>query len=339
MSFNTDQDIMWKEEATPEESDINTPTTDAYHFGVNAFELELPTEQQAWFASRMNAHQPNTLELGKTSAFNVITFAPVNGLFWYYFYGDAASVGGLHTVGSLDTTAHKTLTYRAEDRAGTAPTYDEIVGNYVQSVNYLHDFTKKTSYSQMTMALSGIRLETAESNAAHNQANIKYPTNDGATEKSALYKYDSNFKFLWDVTLDGNGVYSSGGDDYDAHVQNFNFTAGKIVQPTNVLNQAEVEELIPGEITNILTFRLNRGPDSSIWADFKARSKKHCHYKIYQTASEYLQLDFKDVAINRIIRPWNQKENNLSPYYQIEAEVTTVVPNIDDDVSDSFYGD
>lgn len=333
MSLSTNQVIGFAPEATPETDPITSADTNPndkyWKFGAYTFPFELGTEQHEYRPEYfLNSRDPNQLVLQKTYVDPTIMFLPVNGIWWYYFCGDSATVTGVHTVSAISTGSLPTLTHRWEDLGGTAPEYNSNVGCKAQTIVWSGNFGNQSAIPMsMAVSLAGIKSAVPSLNSAHD--GTKYPTDDGlmaGTEVTDLYKYDSNMVFTWD------------GDSFLTQLTQFQYTGVNLFMKGGIGGQTEREYIHEGYRTHNLLFRILRGTSTSIFDDFLAETKHDCVLKIYNTATNYMQVTFNDCAIEKLVPPYTPEVND-SPYYQVECSVTSITPVIKDGIDDGYYGD
>ena len=292
-------------------------------------EMQLPIEQHEWRAHYYAGYEADNLQLAKKWATNVIAFWPVSGLPFYYLMGDSSTGSSIHTVIAKTTSAQETLTMRVEDRSGTAETFDEIVGNKVTSTTFNYDHLRKGTVVNMAIKLDGIAFNTPAAPSTR-LTNIVYPSS-----QTGLYKHDTNFVFKWNSDL----ASSPSGDDYTSYIRNFSLTSGRLMSPEFILDQAEVEHNFSGDIFHTFKANILRGPDKSIYDDFKSGNLFNMTYRIYNGASSYIWFDCTDVGLNNVIRTRSRRQGDSSPIYEVDGVIKSISYKVKDGVADSFYGD
>lgn len=330
MSVSNTQVNGWAPEATPEADPINAADAIYWKFGRYAQKFDMGTETHDWRSVYyQNSRDPNSMVLSKAHADSVISFQPVNGLPFFYFLGAAAGAT-THTLSGINTGTLPTRTYRWEDRGGTAERFSSVVGQVTESLVMLANFGNQAAIPlTIATSMAGIKQIQSTYNLAHNGP--QFPTNDGTmtgTQIDNVYRKDSNMAFEWDSS--GDAI------DYVNQVEQIQYTGANILQKQDLVEQAERETIYSGNRVHTLLFRIKRGTDASLFDDFNSRVVKSLRFRIYNTATEYIQVTFNDVAPQSLQQPFSPQ--NDTPFWQCNALVKSITPIIKDGIADSFYG-
>jgi len=320
----------WAPEAVEEIDPISLASSKYWEFGRNTERFEFGVEQHEWTPQYYNNRDPNALVLSKASADNTIAFQPVNALWWYYFLGDSATVGSVHTITGINSGKLPTLTYRWEDRGGSVDRYSSVVGNVVESLVFSCNFGNQAAIpAVMAINLAGIKHTTPTLNSTHN--GVKYPTDDGlmdGTQKDYAYRAPPSFR--WDSA--GDNV------DYSNVIEHLQYTGANLLQKQERINQAEREYIWSGNRVHSLIFRLKRGTNASLFDDFNARTLHNAIFAVLNdNGTGILTINFNDIGINRLRQPYSPL--NESPYWQVEAIVKSISVEANDGIAASYYGD
>ena len=321
-------------EAIKETDPINGAAAEYWKFGRLTQQFNFGMEQHNWRPNYFANRDPTSLTLAKAAVDNTLAFQPVNGLWWYYFLGSSSTAGAdpnaVHTLSGINSGSLPTLTYRWEDKGGSAERFSSLVGNVVESLVYSQNFGNSDLPGVMAINLAGIKQKIPTHPTAHNGP--QFPTNTGAmggTQRDNVYLRDTNFEFDWD---------SSGDDiDYSSVLEQIQVSGLNLLNKQDLPNQAEREYIFEGNRVISLIFRLKRIIDGSMIDDFNARTLHDINYKIYSSPTTYQQLTFTDVGIQNFRQP--HSDMNESPFWQVEATVRLITPAINDGVHFSYYGE
>jgi len=334
MSHNRTGSVSWFPESTAETSAI-TDTT--YYYGIEQQPLDLGSVQMEWIQQYRNGYEAGLTHLGKTTAKNSRAFFPVNGVMYYLIMGDSVVKSGsspdsIRTVSAATSSTLPTITDRSEDNGGTATTRDEIVGNEVRNVSMLVDHTVPGLRAQMAVNLAGIDFNTPATSTSITPSFIN--------SESSPYTGNADTVFEWDSDLGDSATYpNASNDDLMTYLQSISLSTGRVPLDKDVINQAETEKLFNGGLFHTFTFRVPRGPTAVLWTDYKAKTLHNFRYKIFNTATQYIEYNMTDAYIKDIKRPWDPRGGNVTPYYQVEGGVRSASFEILDGIADSIYGD
>lgn len=332
---------MADEKAAPETDPINAVNAKYWTPGHRMTPHGLPQEEHRWEPIYYDERDPGELVLIESIATASIGFTPTTAWPWYMFLGASSTVAdpdNTHTITGINTGNLPTYTLRSESRGGSDDTFWSMVGSRVNALTFGVNFRNKTIPPVIGMAFLGIKVLIPNNMSFNTQHDgVQFPTDTGAmgaTQSDDPYRVDASTVFNWD----------QGGtpDDYVDAILNFGYSGGNIFQPHYVQNQAEVEYLFEGKRTHNLVFEIRMGKDSSIWDHYYAKSKHDIRLKVFSSATNYLQLDFTDVAIgkpNPISEPHRDKR-----VYRIEAICKSVAVESLDGIKTTgghteFYGE
>lgn len=327
--------------ATPETDPINANDAKYWHWGLDTYEFgnkHIQAEHTWQPIYRANSRTPAELSLiNKAVNDQTIAFYPVNLLPFYLLYGDCSTAGSVHTITPITSGSLPTFTSRSEDYGGTASQYWTAVGCKAKAYSVMFDLTQ--GYNQMSGSLvyDGIKILNGAAcslNATHNGR--KYPTADGlmsGTESKLPFKYDSNMAFSWDAA--GTPV------DYSASLLNFTATIASAKRILTIDNQAETEYINDGNYSITFGFQLIRGDASDIHDDFLTGNQFDFTFKIYASATRYIQLAFDDVGVASCRENYAKLRQGSGeiPTYDVMGIAEDVAITGRDDVAASMFGE
>lgn len=316
------QVIGFAKEATPETDPITLVNSNYWLLGNMTQQHGLPVVQHEWVPVYFDNRDPTEMFLNKSITRSTVGFLPVNTVQFYQYLGvcsTTADPGNVHTITGLNTGNLETFTLRMESRGGAADKFWTTLGNRVANVTFSVNFRQPEIPAVMAVSYIGIKQATATLNETHTTG-VKYPTDTGAmggTENSNPYRIGSDTVFTWD------------GDSYIDAIRNFTYQGVNIFAPHWIQNQNEVEFLFEGKRTQIVGWDVLMGKSSNMFTDFQAKSLKNSQLKIFNSATNYLQLDFTDVGLEKM-EPVKHPTDWRERVYRCEAKVrTTQVTSLD----------
>lgn len=321
-------------ESTRGTDPINAIDYPYWEFGGLAQDFEFGMAEHKWKRDYYNdSRDPSLITLVEKLPDSTIAFLPVNGAFLYYFLGNLESdVGGVRTVNSLNTGALPALTYRWEDKGGDEDEFASIVGNVVENVIITGDFSNQQANPlAMAVGLAGLEHKNPTLNSAHNGP--EFPTSNGqmgGTQINDLYKHDSNMSFIWDQ--------GGSNDDYTDELSFIQFNGINILRKITLNNSSTRHIILEGKRIQTLSFSIARGVSQNIYNDFLTGTKHNARFKIYNTASNYIQLDFSNVGLAKPTMQHTAKtKESDNPQLRFECEVTSLTAEIKDGIHSSYY--
>lgn len=340
MSFtDTMQVLSWAYQAG--NMDGIDPITDGtklnWLWGIQTTRTEMPTEEHEIIPLYYNNRDPAELVLLKSSAQAIIGFTPVNTIPFYQFLGKCTTdATPVHTIEGINTGNLPTICARAESY-GTTNKYWTTLDNKIRTLTFTQNLRNKGNPAGMAVSLLGRSQETA-AHAAHYAP--KFPTDDGGmgdTELLDPYLYNTNTSFLYDEGEVGEV-------DYTEAILSFTYQGVNHFQPHNIQNQAKVEYIFEGNRSHQVQFEIRMGKNSAIFDDYQAGVlTRNIQYKVYNTATRYLQLDLTNLGLSSI-KPVSDPDRN-ERFYTCQGIATSLTVTSNDGITDYpngaavFYGE
>jgi hypothetical protein len=262
---------------------------------------------------------------------SAIAFAPVNGIPLYHIFGGSATVAGIHTLTAINSGSLPSVTKRFQTENASENIRKSMVGSKCTNMN----LSVKSSFDDIPAPMfigqsyGGWEVKAPTDTADHD------PIFPDSIED--MYFLDGNSVLTWD-NLGDQVAYIDDLLNFEYFVDTFtNFHTKQGSLPA--FASAE------GSRNHILKLQLLRGGDTSIYDDFIAQSLssvgKQLVFKIYNTATRYIQLTFNNVIIEECeMNDALDQDNNAHEIYDITALAGSCVPAILDGVTaTSFYGE
>jgi hypothetical protein len=272
-----------------------------------------------------------TLNITHALPKGAIAFAPVNGVPWYQFLGSSSTAATIHTITGIDTGELPFITARFESQNSSENIRKSLVGAKINNINFqlLNANTRIRLPAMIGMGIQGM--------------DVKAPTNTATQtpifpdSEEGLYYVDSNFIFTWDLNGTPITEYKNQLLDFKYIGTNTNIfgTVGNTLTPVRVLE---------GPRNHILMFQLLRGGSTRIYDDYLAQTRsstgKDLRVKIYNSAANYLQLDFNDVFIETCeMNDGYQASGDLEIYDVVASCEDLIVKSKDGLTAATFYGE
>ena len=167
-------------------------------------------------------------------------------------------------------------------------------------------------------------LGTVSQTAAHDAHYAPvFPTDDGAmdgTELDKMYLKDSRTSMIWD--------YGGTPIEYIDALLTFTYQGQNAVQPHTIQNQAELKYIFEGHRAHEVSFEIRMGKSSRIFTDHKAGALHNIRYKVYNTATNYLQLDIAGIGLNKPV-PMYDLDRDKRVYNVTGKAKTLTVTSLD----------
>jgi hypothetical protein len=281
------QYISYLEENTRGTDQITVAENKSYYFGVEKAPIgnfpgfEIDPHITYYGDSREAGDQ----HVASYSVQGQLAFCPVNGLEWYFFLGSSSSVADVHTIQVLDSGELPTRTLRIE----SANASENLRYNFTYGKTGQLDFSiglrEKQAFASCSAYLKCDEIKTGEGGYTITPIH--------PISQELPYKHDSAFAFTWDQ----GGTPIS----YEDEVLDFTYTGINSLMAEYVDDQAFANWLLEGNYYHGIQLTLQRGGSTRIFTDAVAQLSsddfKDCRFKIYQNATQYLQLDFTSCMI------------------------------------------
>ena len=257
-------------------------------------------------------------------------FAPVSGVEWYKFLGARADGGGgIHTITGIDTGQIPYYTTRFQSENATENIRDSLVGGKTNNVNFqiLNANTRARIPALMGVGIQGMDVKAATNTASQTPV---YPSSE-----EGLYFPDSNFEFTWDESV--------GDVSYADELMDFKYIGMNANMFGTLEPQLTPYQVLEGVRGHELAFQILRGNDTQIYTDYRDQNRastgKNLRVKIYNSATNYLQLDYAGVILNKCLLNDGNQPNQEMEFYDVGASADSLIVSVVDGLAASFYGD
>lgn len=301
VDYDATQSIGFRKEDIVETDPIDAVDAKYWKFGRLGISNVFPQEEHIWVPLFYGDRDPGAIVLQGSVVKAIIGFVPVNLVPWYHFLGACSTdASHIHTITGINSGNLETQTIRSESRGGSADKFWSTVGNRCQMLNFSLDLRNRNTPAVQSLGYQGIttldpNTTIPMSLTTTHTTGVKYPTATGAmggTELDDEYLPDTNFSLKWD--------YGGGGEtEYKAAALAFSYMGINDLKPYGKQNQIDFEKLYEGQRGHIIGLEIRMGKDSQIWDDYIARTLHDLRLKIYNTSTNYMQLDITDIGINK----------------------------------------
>lgn len=316
---------MWDFETTEGQDPISTT---AYKFGRRSQSFgDLPNAKFNLKSTYRGSRDP-IIQIADKVATSSIAFNPVCGIPWYLLFGSSSTTTGVHTISGIDYGALPTITQRYQTENNTENIRKSMVGSKVRNLNFTVQNIGERLRMPAVMGIGSQGIDIVDPTATGDIT----PTFPGSN--SDPYYIDNNFELTWDYGVDNV--------DYAGDIMEFKYicdTTNRFLPIVGNLTPLTVAE---GSRVHILIMDILRGNDTSIFDDYLAQTRsstgKDLRFKIHQSSTNYLQLDFSNVFIENI--PLNDPTKDEHTKYTITAFAENCTPKIKDGLDETvFYGE
>lgn len=268
-------------------------------------------------------------------------FTAVNAIPFYLAMGKVTNTGAsdpfTHKIEKRDLgTDLPSFTHRNERYSSAAGRYDSLTGNYVRNLTYAHDFSQLNRFSTYQMLFNGTKRYAPQFAGQHTTG----PVIPGSHDKHYMQELGT-FAVKWDATF-ASGQYSTGGDDLSTIIQNFQLIVNNNLVPEKPAGQDYPSDYIMGRQNYIASFDIlddGTGADA-VYDDFITMqdnsTKKNMHYKIYQSATHYLQLDMENFMLGKAEQKFNYDKRE-NPVIRCSGLFTDLIVQAVDPLAGATY--
>lgn len=261
-----------------------------------------------------------------------VAFAPVNAIPWYQFLGARADGGGgIHTITGIDSGELPFMTTRFQSENASESIRKSFVGGKLDNLNFVisNANTRARSPAFIGMGLKGMDVKTPTNTAA--QVPV-FPSSE-----EGMYHVDDNFEFTWDY---GGG---SPVTEYKDQLLEFRYIGMNANIIGTVGNTITPYQILEGVRSHIVQFQILRGGDTQIYDDYigqtRASTGKDLRVKIYNSATNYLQLDLNNILIEDCKMNDGYQAQSELEIYDVVGIAQDITVNSIDGCAASFYQD
>ncbi len=318
--------IGWADEATRNTDPITTGTSDYHLFGVNSQDIKLPNKETEWSRTTTNSPWANELRVSKGRSNGAMINYPVDGLMWYYWFGDSASSAGVHTLSALaEGTLLPSFTTRYELLVD--------INRYVTQTSCVVRAIDETFSMRGPGGLPsqlGVQWVAQDTQEGASTGLNSTHTNGPALLGSDTYRNNSSMAFTWNT------------EDLAANLIKMQISGVNILHEVPILNQDELGYIFNGEKIMMCNFLVVRGKDASLYSDALAQTKRNLVFTIYNGGTNYKTFTLTNVALERaeeVIKIPPDATNETQYAEQYFGMVTSATLAVKDGVADARYGD
>lgn len=312
---------------------------------------------------RGTSFNPVSQRISKTAVAGVPNFTWANGLPFYWIMGRNGS-GVFHDTGvfRIDGITSGLLNdwvvrYRSDNDLDRIQRV--CIDSKISRITGSLDFDKPNEPMAGSMAFQSRIMKAIESGSG---AAVSSQPGNGEQ-----YFIDDDTKLLWDVSLDSNGQYTSGGTDLDLkkYAIEFTFAIDVITRPLKIVTQHFPAFIVNGYRLFSWHLKIRRTDETSIFDHYVGTTVtgsggsdnsqaglsyagssafKNMHFKIFakdsngDTGINYIQLDLTSCAIGQLEMNHVDNTEDEEPWYDMNGFALFGVPTTKDEVDASLYG-
>ena len=315
----------WSTQPTAATDPVTDSTGITHHFGHYPVSPgEFPFHQQTVRPVYVGGNrEPTRIQIPKiTQVDHQVGHWMVNGMPLYFFLGDSATVGSVHTTKVLDIGNQPKLAWRHRSR-GPGTTTRSVLLDCQQNMLSLR-FEKE---NPALYAVQGFQaLQTKDP-----------PTYDGnitptwAGSADDVFKYDTNTVFTWNS------------QSYKEQLVSFQYTGVVTTRPRHIIGQQLPYDLLQGErYLHSIQFVIETDVSDQLIVDYltpqNPAALEDLNFKLYASATDYIDLKFTDCALSAVKLPYTNPAND-NALWIAEGIAAKFEAPIVDGLADSYYGD
>lgn len=311
--------------------------------------------KQFWRGLNFN---PYHIKVSGTKVVGAVSFIPVNGLPIAYIMSQGSNgiseAGGVFTItginkGFLDVFV---IRYRSDNDQ------NRIQRSAIDCkfVTLTFSIEPDLPNQPMAMLLGYIGSQVRAIQASTTDALPIQPTGSSTNE---FFVDQGTFRFDWDSTLDGNGVYSSAGTDLTPYLKLISCTIDIDTRTFKPTSQHFPKRIVNAIRIVTLAFKLRRTDETSFFDDYHGTTVdgttpnddsqagvsyalgsafKPISFKINNEDANYIQMDLTDVAVVKMELNDADPEKEEEPWYDIICTSKKPVFSTKDGVLNALYG-
>jgi hypothetical protein len=335
------QTIGFKRSATYGDDLIAAADTEHWRWGKhNALWGDYPLDKRELRALVTGAARtPQKNYFAKYFVGGIINATAINAIPLYYALGKVTNSGAgdpyTHVIENAEIGSDlPDFVQRSEDASTEANIYESYLGNYIKNLTMSVDWSDKTQ--MMAYGINTWGQQTAAPQFGGAASNLIAP---GGNDNHFLY--DNNSVVNWNGNFT-DGVYSSGGTDITDDVRIFALTIDNNLVDDTPQGQYYPDNFIFGGQMMIASFDIlrNSANAKTVYTDFRTMANnettRNMHFKIYQSATHYIQVDMSDFTLGAVERN-NTAGTTEEPVFRCSGQFKTIKVTAVDPLAGATY--